>query len=175
MDITALKRITELAEMGLPICLKQIPGEPGLKKSGDVYGALVEKLKSIETVVSSWDSIGNIPPLITVTNAFDYWCRESEYGLFFFLANPKSQHLTFPLEYGQSLNDHTMVYPITIHYHGNEIPLRLVFKPYQSLLIRNDQSDQPSFIDITFQPQIPVFKPRVKSGKEKWEVIERGK
>jgi hypothetical protein len=175
MDITALKRITELAEMGLPICLKQIPGEPGLKKSGDVYGALVEKLKSIETVVSSWDSIGNIPPLITVTNAFDYWCRESEYGLFFFLANPKSQHLTFPLEYGQSLNDHTMVYPITIHYHGKEIPLRLVFKPYQSLLIRIDQSDQPSFIDITFQPQIPVFKPRVKSGKEKWEVIERGK
>jgi hypothetical protein len=175
MDITALKRITELAEMGLPICLKQIPGEPGLKKSGDVYGALVEKLKSIETVVSSWDSIGNIPPLITGTNAFDYWCRESEYGLFFFLANPKSQHLTFPLEYGQSLNDHTMVYPITIHYHGKEIPLRLVFKPYQSLLIRIDQSDQPSFIDITFQPQIPVFKPRVKSGKEKWEVIERGK
>lgn len=175
MDITALKRITELAEMGLPICLKQIPGEPGLKKSGDVYGALVEKLKSIETVVSSWDSIGNIPPLITVTNAFDYSCRESEYGLFFFLANPKSQHLTFPLEYGQSLNDHTMVYPITIHYHGKEIPLRLVFKPYQSLLIRIDQSDQPSFIDITFQPQIPVFKPRVKSGKEKWEVIERGK
>jgi hypothetical protein len=175
MDITALKRITELAEMGLPICLKQIPGEPGLKKSGDVYGALVEKLKSIETVVSSWDSIGNIPPLITVTNAFDYWCRESEYGLFFFLANPKSQHLTFPLEYGQSLYDHTMVYPITIHYHGKEIPLRLVFKPYQSLLIRIDQSDQPSFIDITFQPQIPVFKPRVKSGKEKWEVIERGK
>jgi hypothetical protein len=175
MDITALKRITELAEMGLPICLKQIPGEPGLKKSGDVYGALVEKLKSIETVVSSWDSIGNIPPLITGTNAFDYWCRESEYGLFFFLANPKSQHLTFPLEYGQSLYDHTMVYPITIHYHGKEIPLRLVFKPYQSLLIRIDQSDQPSFIDITFQPQIPVFKPRVKSGKEKWEVIERGK
>jgi hypothetical protein len=175
MDITALKRITELAEMGLPICLKQIPGEPGLKKSGDVYGALVEKLKSIETVVSSWDSIGNIPPLITGTNAFDYWCRESEYGLFIFLANPKSQHLTFPLEYGQSLNDHTMVYPITIHYHGKEIPLRLVFKPYQSLLIRIDQSDQPSFIDITFQPQIPVFKPRVKSGKEKWEVIERGK
>ena len=170
MDKVALKRLLELAEMGLPVCLKQVPAEPGFHKSNGDYLILVEKLKKFKNVTSTWRQPNNVPPLITGTDRFDFWCRETPEGIYVFFANPKSQRLTFPLEYGQSLNDKTETFRVEIRYQGKMIPAELVFKPYQSLLLHIDRSNHLNFIDIGFTPKEPIYMPRIKKGKEKWEV-----
>ena len=104
MDKATLQRVAELAEQGLPVCLKQVPNEPGLRKTGDDYQALIAKLKKLDHVKTSWDAMTAIPPIITGAERFDYWCRETSDALYVFLANPRSKNLKFPLEYGQSLN-----------------------------------------------------------------------
>jgi hypothetical protein len=170
LDIEALIRISELAGQGLPVCMKQIPLEPGLKKSNVAYQQLLGKLSKIENVKSEWSQMKKTSPLVTGTEKFDYWCRSTSDGLTFFFANPKSQHLTFPLEYGQSLNDKKSVYPVEICYQGKKISLVLEFDPYQSKLLTIDKSGKIINTDISFVPKTPIFKPRIKKGKEPWEV-----
>jgi hypothetical protein len=175
MDIDALQRVVELAELGLPVCLKQVPAEPGLDKSKDKYHLLIEKLRNCKNVNQSWNEMQSITPFITGTDKFDYWCRKTNEGLYIFFANPRSQHLVFPLEYGQSLNDQTEIFNIVINYNGKAIPVTLEFLPYQSLLLQIDRNDHVNFINIQFTPKTPVYKPRIKQGKEKWEVDRSGK
>jgi hypothetical protein len=175
MDIDALKRIVELAEQRLPVCLKQMPAEPGLHKSKDKYSLLVEKLRKCKNVKPSWKEMESTTPFITGTDKFDYWCRKTNEGLYIFFANPRSQHLVFPLEYGQSLNYQTEIFNIVINYQGKAIPVTLEFSPYQSLLLHIDGSNNVNFVNIQFIPKTPVYKPRIKKGKEKWEVDRSGK
>ncbi|MEI7662841.1 MAG: glycosyl hydrolase [Bacteroidota bacterium] len=170
LDASSLGRITKLAGLGFPVCLKQTPAEPGFHKSGAVYDQLIKKLKGYSNVKSTWKEMIIPGPFITGTEKTDYWCRVSGDDLYIFFANPKSQHLVFPLEYGQSLNDKTERIPIEIHLKGKTIPVLLEFAPGQSLLLRVDNSNAVSFIDITFKPKQPVYIPRIKNGKEKWEV-----
>jgi len=170
LDIVALNRIVELALQGLPVCLKQIPSEPGLRKSNVAYQQLLGKLSKIEHVKSEWSQVKKATPLVTGTEKFDYWCRSTDDGLTFFFANPKSQHLIFPLEYGQSLNDKKMVYPIEISYKGKKTSLVLEFDPYQSQLLKIDKNGKVTPVDISFVPKTPVYQPRIKKGKEPWEV-----
>jgi hypothetical protein len=174
MDKSALKRVAELAAAGLPICLKQIPAEPGLKKSGREYRSLVGKLQSFPNVKTGWPAM-NIPPLVTGTERCDFWCRESDEDLFIFFANPKAQQLKFPLGYGQSLSDKTENVDVSIYHNGKTFPVSLKFLPYQSVLLHIPQTGKMSFIDISFTPKTPVYKPRIKTGKEKWEVEQAGK
>jgi hypothetical protein len=170
LDIEALRRIVNLAVQGFPVCLKQIPSEPGLRKSNIAYQQLLGTLSKTENVKSAWSQMKKVPPLVTGTEMFDYWCRSTAEGMTFFFANPRSQHLTFPLEYGQSLNDKKSVYPVEITYNGKKIALTLEFDPYQSRLLTIDKSGKITNIDISFLPKSPLFKPRVKKGKEPWEV-----
>ena len=170
MDIEALKQVVEIARKGLPVCLKQLPAEPGLKKSAIEYQRLLEKLKKSGNVKSSWSEIKSSKPFITGTEKFDYWCRKTSDCLYIFFANPRSQHLTFPLEYGQSLNTKSETFIVEIHNNGEIIPVSLTFVPYQSLLLKLDKKNKISFIDIQFIPKTPVYQPRIKNGKERWEV-----
>ena len=170
MDIASLRRVVELAEQGVPVCLKQDPSEPGLVKANDEYHRLLERLKQCKNVGSSWKEVNKKLPLVFGDGKFDFWCRKTDEGVYLFFANPKSQHLTFPLQYGQSLNTAVESYDISINFNGNTTPITLVFNPYQSLLMHVGMDGKVSFIDITFHPKIPVYKPRVKTGKEKWEV-----
>jgi hypothetical protein len=170
MDIGSLHRVAELVAQGLPVCLKQIPMEPGLHKSGNDYQRLVGKLTKSGNVKSSWDQMDQITPLIRGTEQFDYWCRLTDRGLTFFFANPKSKHLTFPLEYGQSLNHQKKSFPVEINYLGMKIALVLEFNPYQSLLLNIDKNGKIKYIDISFMPKNPVYQPKIKKGKEPWEV-----
>ena len=159
-----------MAEQGLPICLKRFPDEPGLHKTGEPYKALVAKLKELDNVKTSWEVMKVIPPIITGTEKIDYWCRETADGLYVFLANPRSKNLKFPLEYGQSLNKEKKALDIAINWRGNTIPVALEFDPYQSLLLKVDDGNKATLIDINFTPKTPVYKARVKKGREKWEL-----
>jgi hypothetical protein len=170
MDRAALQRVAELAELGLPICLKQVPREPGLRKTGEDYQALITRLKRLDHVKTSWDAMTGIPPLVSGAERLDFWCRETEGTLYVFLANPKAKNLKFPLEYGQSLNTQKEVFTVTVDFRGRTVSVPLQFDPYQSLLLRIDNDHNVSLVDIAFTPKTPIYKARVKKGREKWEV-----
>jgi hypothetical protein len=176
LDIEALKKILELAKKGFPVCLKQIPEEPGFIKSGEKYKSLIDDLLKCGNVKTKWKDIGSVKPFITGNINFDYWCRETSGGLYIFFANPKSRNLSFPLEYGQSYNTEKYSSAIAVQYNQTVYPFHLEFEPYQSLLVKIDNVTKKSgFIDISFIPKTPVVIPRVKSGKELWEVEKPGK
>ena len=175
LDIAVLRRVTELAGKGLPVCLRQIPAEPGLHKSDTEFRHLLQKLLKSANLRSSWSQMKYTAPLIRGTEKFDYWCRSTPKGLTIFLANPASRHLTFPLEYGQSFNQQKASYPIEICCLGKSIPLILTFDPYQSLLLNIDQKGKVSYTDISFVPKTPVYKPRIRTAREPWEIISQPK
>lgn len=104
---------------------------------------------------------------------FDYWCRETDEGLTIFFANPKSKNLKFPIEYGQSLTNENQNREVTIFYNNNSIPITLEFEPYQSLLVRIPKNGNPYFEDISFIPKTPAYIPRIKEGKDRWEVEKK--
>jgi hypothetical protein len=170
MDQAALRRVVELAGQGLPVCLKQVPREPGLHKSGDDYRTLIAKLKKLDQVKTSWDAITAVPPLITGAERCDYWCRETDDALYVFLAHPRSRNLKFPLEFGQSLNGQKEKLAIAVNFRGKTVPVALEFDPYQSLLLKIDRDHKVSLLDIQFTPKTPLYKPRIKMGRERWEV-----
>jgi hypothetical protein len=170
LDQATLQRVAELAEQGLPVCLKRVPREPGLRKTGNDYQALTAKLKKLDPVKTSWDAMPDIPPLVTGAERCDYWCRETGDALYVFLANPRSRNLKFPLDYGQSRNEQKENLTIAVNFRGKTIPVDLGFEPYQSLLLKIDNDHKVSFIDINFAPKTPIYQPRVKTGREKWEV-----
>jgi len=170
MDINSLSRLVDLALAGLPVCLKRLPEEPGFHPSNTVYKKLLDRLTQLKNVKSSWQEMDQIPPLVTGTDRTDFWCRETKDGLSLFFANPLAQGLTFPLGYGQSLNNKTVILPIKINYRGKTISYALQFHPYESILLKVDTSGRVSREEISFLPKTPVFKPRVKVAKEKWEL-----
>jgi hypothetical protein len=111
-----------------------------------------------------------VTPLVTGSGRTDYWCRKTEEGLTFFFANPHAQGLKFPLAYGQSLNNSSDTVRISFNYEGKTIPYTLIFKPYQSVMITIGNDGKITPVNIEYTPDTPVFKPRIKNGKEKWEV-----
>jgi hypothetical protein len=169
MDISALRRLVELASAGLPVCLKRMPSEPGLNTRDAEYKILLEKLTSLKNVKGSWPDM-QVTPLVTGSGRTDYWCRKTEEGLTFFFANPHAQGLKFPLAYGQSLNNSSDTVRISFNYEGKTIPYTLIFKPYQSVMITIGNDGKITPVNIEYTPDTPVFKPRIKNGKEKWEV-----
>jgi hypothetical protein len=171
LDKSALIRVLELAKQGLPVCLKQVPSEPGLNKTVGEYQQLVTKLLLLKNVKSEWSATQTTPAIINGSEKFDFWCRESSEGLYVFCANPRSQQLTFPMEFGQSLNEKTEIINIQLNYNNKTQPIQLLFKPYQSLLLHITPNNKVEFIDIEFQPKTPIYQKRIKTGKEKWEVI----
>ncbi len=170
LDINAIKSILELAKKGFPVCIKQLPNEPGFVKSVEKFKPLIDELMKCENVKFEWNKIKNVKQFISGNLDFDYWCRETSDSLYIFFANPKSKNLTFPFGYGQSFNDNKYTFDVVINYGQNVIPLKLEFEPYQSLLVKMDKKGKASFVDINFIPKTPVVIPRVKTGKEKWEV-----
>jgi hypothetical protein len=54
--------------------------------------------------------------------------------------------------FGQAFTDKDQLRDVTINAAGQSVPLKLVFKPYQSLLVRIPQHAPPEFIDIAYQP-----------------------
>ena len=174
MDLSSLRQLVRLAESGLSVCLKRQPSEPGFHPSKSEYQNLLEKLSQLKNVKSSWNDVPGMVPIVTGTDQTDFWCREATDGLTLFFANPHSLALTFPLTYGQSLNTLTDTIPVQINFKGNSIPYNLVFKPYQSILLKVGKDGKITSLDIAFQPKTPKFQPREKVAREKWE-IDKGK
>jgi hypothetical protein len=169
MDIRSLKAILKFAKEGLPVYLKQIPEEPGLNKTVPEYKYLCFELMTYDNV-KIYEEFNNIIPLISGKNLPDFRCRQTGEGLYIFFANPKSKGLKFPLEYGQSYCNKNEACDIVISTGDFNIPVTLNFEPYQSILLKLDNSGKISFEDICFTPKEPLVIPREKPEKERWEV-----
>jgi hypothetical protein len=173
LETASLRRLAELARLGLPVCLKQVPREPGHHPPSPEYSKLLQQLRSMKNVSSDWQDLSQISPIVTGSRKTDFWCRQTKDSLYIYFANPRSQNLTFPLQYGQSLNSRSDTCRVNIHHAGKIIPYTLAFRPYQSILVKIGADGNVSPVDIVFTPSTPVFVPRNRTGKEKWEVVSK--
>ena len=74
----------------------------------------------------------------------------------FFFANPLTEKLAYPVVYGQSYQDSTIIREVTLNFNGKSYPVKLEFKPYQSLFLRINENGGARFRDIYFMPEVPV-------------------
>jgi hypothetical protein len=170
IDAEVLETIAGLAAKGLPVYLAKDPEEPGLLKDDVKYGKILAQLGKMGNVKSTWKAMPFIPPLISGDTDFDYWCRQSGEDLFMFVAHPMAANLKFPMTFGHSLCIDTLYRDVIIQYGQKPVTVRLTFPPYQSLLLRIGKDGSITFPDIGYIPPEPVYIPRQKTGKERWEV-----
>lgn len=162
MDIRALRRILELAEQGLSICLKKRPMQPGKQKSGE-YSRLLDRLENQETVSPDLQWSIDHPPLIDGDRVPDYWCRVGDDGTHrLFLSQFPALDLKYPVYSGQSFMDSSDLCTLILHVNGKRIRREFEFKPYQSLLLRISPGGELEEMDISFIPGDPVIRPREK-------------
>lgn len=164
LDYKVLKRLSELAAEGVIVIMKNRTKEPGNNKHHD-YQNLLDNTFAYDNVVEEIPE--NTEPLLIGENVPPNWCRKEGETMYLFFSNPDSKGLKFPLEYGQSYRDSTINIPVQINYNGNLTELKLVFKPYQSLLykIENGKAER---IDIEFLPERPEKISRPPDYKAPW-------
>lgn len=162
LDRQALETIYKFAKQGLPVCLKQKPREPGYNKTED-YVDLIDEMLRLSNVSDDFQAIAPKKPIVEAADIPDFWCRKTDSLHYFFFANPKSQNVTFPIRYGQSMATDTVVQEVVLNLNDSEIPLRLEFCPYQSLLVAVDNNGKHRFVNIQFKPTQPeVLNPNEK-------------
>jgi hypothetical protein len=160
MDVRALQRVLQLAEKGLPVCLKRAPVQPGIKKDPG-YARMINTLKSLPNVSEEFDRVVSHPPLIAGDSIPEYWCRLDEDGThYLFLAQLPSKDLKYPIYSGQSFMDRSDRVNLTLHLNGRTIVLDLEFEPYQSILMKINPGGEVEQMDISFVPQDPWVRPR---------------
>jgi len=154
LDKEALIELLRLARQGLPICIKRRPKEPGRIKTV-TYNKMLSELVSLENVSPEFRKTAAYPPLVLGKNLPDFWCRKDKNGYYIFFANPKSRNLHYPLTYGQSFTGDTVEQVVTIRNNNKYQKVKLVFKPYQSILLKIS-NNLITPINITFIPEMPV-------------------
>ena len=160
LDVRALKRILQLAKQGLPVCLKQLPAQPGALKSKD-YSSYLRRLTELPQVSGNFQNLIGHPALIQGDSLPEYWCRSNKDGSkYLFLAQWPSKNLQYPVYSGQSLATESKTMHVTLHANGKTRDLKLEFKPYQSLMLKIAPDGSIEFLDIGFVPKTPIVRPR---------------
>lgn len=153
LDAETLETVVELAERGLPVCLKRAPKQAGHVKSPS-FASHIKHLLSLRNVSSDLEKIAVSKPLVNGENLPDYWARIEDNDLLLFFAHPMTQDLRLPLRYGQAFTDKEQIREVTIQFGARSLPLKLVFKPNQSLLVSIPQNAPAEFVDISYQPPL---------------------
>jgi hypothetical protein len=135
LDRDGLKHILRLVREGLPVCLKQIPKQPGRIKSPD-YKTMVKELIVLKNVSGSFNKIAVRPALVKGNDLPDFWCREEGNERYIFFAHPGAQNLTYPLKYGYSFTKGIVKRPVMIRTKSGYRKTILAFNPYQSIMLR---------------------------------------
>lgn len=145
LDFEVMKAITELAEDGLPVCLKQKPEEAGYYQHSEF-----EELAARLTELSSpdWSGIYPAKPLIEGDDLPFFWCRKEDGKYNIFFAHPVAREFRYPVKYGQADTDQTESRRVKINIEGKSIGIELAFKPYESLLIEMKSNGKYRFISL---------------------------
>jgi hypothetical protein len=160
LDIRALERIWELAKRGFPICMKQIPEQPG-KVRTNRYATLLDSLSSRKNVSPYFTAIHPGVPIITGDSLPEYWCRVTEDGTgYLFLAQWPAKGLEYPVYSGQSYTEQSTTTTFSIQWAGKVQTINVEFKPYQSVLLKLSPTGAITQEDIEFIPKDPEVRPR---------------
>lgn len=158
MDIRALKEVLRFAEMGLPICLKQIMKEPGKNKSTE-FETILRNLDSKPNVSQNLADVLKHKPLIKGNDIPEYWCRVGEDGThYLFLAQMKSKALKYPVYSGQSFMEESIFKELEFNINGNSIVQKIEFKPYQSIVLKILKDGTIEELDISYRPKDPLVR-----------------
>lgn len=160
LDIEVLRTVANLAEQGFPICITQQPKEPGFIKHTE-YEAIYRKILALKNVSSDFKTINKSTPILENSGSIglgDFWCKKTDNSAYFFFSNPDSQNLKYPIKYGQAYSVDNKVNTVIVNIFGRKIPVKLEFKPYQSLLIEISKNGEVRNMDIEFIPKTPVIK-----------------
>ncbi len=151
LDSAALDTILGLAERGLKVCLKGMPREPGVRKSGD-YQARLERLLGLDNVSREYRELQPDPPLLSGNDLPLFWCREEGEYCYIFIAHPEVSRVSYPIEPGQWSRAQETVREVVLHSAGRAQTLELRFAPLQSLMLRVDRSGNVEYIDLADEP-----------------------
>jgi hypothetical protein len=163
LDAETLDTITRLAKAGLPVCLKGNPQQAGRIKSA-AFPRTLQELFALKNVSRDPGKFLARKPLVAGKDIPDYWARVDDGDLIIFFAHPKTRRLWGPLRLGQSFTDDDLTRDVTIGAGGRALPVRLVFKPYQSILLKIGKDGGVTFLDIAYQPPpaVPTLLDRMR-------------
>ena len=132
LDYEVLKTMTELAEGGFPVCLKQKPEEAGYFQHAD-FEALATRL--VELSSPDWLNVSPAKPLIEGDDLPFFWCRKDQGKYLVFFAHPVAKEFRYPVKYGQADTNQVQIRNIRINLKGRSVDIELAFKPYESILL----------------------------------------
>ncbi len=163
---STIKELLRIANEGGSIILKKIPSHPGYVSAKE-YKEILEKLLDNSNVHRQVPIF--VKPFIVSENKLKFYTRKDKDTYYIFFANPLSNSIKFPMEYGQSFNNSTYSFYVGVNIEGRLTELSLRFKPYQSLLykIKDGVAEQ---INIEFIPSTPTVKKRPSSYLAPWLV-----
>jgi hypothetical protein len=156
LDPGTLKAILGHALNGLPVCLKRDPVQAGHRRDPE-FDDMLRQLKGLPNVGVNLKSLTSRQPLVTGKDLPGFWCRTDGRSAVIFFANPKARNLSYPIAYGQSYQDTTVIREVTIHFNGGNHPISLLFEPYQSILLEVNEKGVTRFENINFVPRIPAM------------------
>ena len=156
LDYTVLQTVYQLSSKGFPVCIKRQPKEPSKNKTPD-YEVLYAKLMQLKNVSSDFKTVHPSKALIEGDFIPEYWCKKQNDDYYIFFAHPSAKNLSYPILYGQSLNDQNLSLPVTINTDAYSFAINLNFMPYQSLLLHIHKKGY-EWIPIEFVPPTPVKK-----------------
>jgi hypothetical protein len=154
LDYEALLNILNLADKGLPICLKRRPRHPGFNKNPDFQRNLA-RLLDYRNVKDALEKIAVNPPLVAGEELPEFSCRVSKKVAYLFFAHPQTKELRYPMKYGQSRCEKTVETPVKVNIFDRSISVRLVFEPYQSVLLKIEKNGDTFFENIKWSPKEP--------------------
>jgi hypothetical protein len=154
LDGAALGEIQRLADAGLTVVFPQVPKSPGKSPRRD-YQSLVDALENRPNVVRALDQAG-VVPLVSGDDLPPFWARRTNEGLHLFFAHPNAREVRYPMRYGQSVCRRSIRRRVAVDFDGGLVRVDLVFKPYQSLLVRLTRAQGVQLVDIGYRPPEPV-------------------
>lgn len=158
IDARALERMLELAKQGLPVVFKNKVTQPGKNKNPN-YEKWQEELLALANVSSDFKTIVEHKPLLEGKQLPSYWARVLENGsLLLFLAQLSAKEVVYPVYSGDSFMDSSDTLELNINYRNHSIEKRIIFKPYQSVMLNISATGEVEYIDIDFVPKDPIIR-----------------
>jgi len=152
IDPDNLELIVRLAVSGLEVVIKKPPAEPG-RNVTDRYSELTEKLFALRNVSDDISKTGIGNPVVRFHSDVnpEYWCRKHGEDYYFFIANPHTRTIRYPLRHGQYRESGPMMIRAEFSPGGFNVERELEFEPCQSWLVRISESGDFENIDITLR------------------------
>ncbi|MBS0261773.1 MAG: hypothetical protein JSS02_07435, partial [Planctomycetes bacterium] len=154
LDGDALAHIDRLSEQGLKVILRREPQVPGKRPRRD-FSALLERVRARASTFTDLNQ-AQLAPLVSGVDLPPFWARQTSDTLFVFFAHPLAREVKYPMRYGLSWYQGFTTRQISIDFLGQQYPIQLVFEPFQSLLVSVSAARGVEFVDIRYQPSLPL-------------------